>query len=541
MDGRHSADERRRSRPVGVTPLVLGAGVIAFVLAVGLVIRWQTGGEDATASATCDETVSVAASPAIADAVTGVVESSNEGCGEYDISSRAAADVAKSITAGEDIPDVWIPDSTVDVDRVASEAETPPVVLESSIAASPVVVASAQSTKARWTDVLAGDAFVLGDPATSVPAVFTLVTSQAEAEAAGVSESAIRQSLVSLAQFGSRGSKASGPKRVKQIVSKGGTTVTSEQQAIAAGVAGSDGSDVYVPESGTLALDYPLVLSAPEDRRKTRSPGVDALAKILTSKAAGAMLAKAGFRAPDGKPLKRGVGDVKTRSAPSASDVSALVGAWKLLSRPSRTLAVIDVSGSMEYAAGDSSRMALAIEAAQQGQELFPDDSSLGLWAFSVELGKKGEDHLALVPIRPLGAEVGDSTQRAVVQEAVSGLIDRTGGGTGLYDSVLAAYRHAQKGYDPDAVNSVIVLTDGENEDPDSMSLNELLDTLESEANPKKPVVIITIGITEDADESALEAIAHVTGGTSHIALEPEDISNVFVEALASRGALPAS
>lgn len=216
-----------------------------------------------------------------------------------------------------------------------------------------------------------------------------------------------------------------------------------------------------------------------------------------------------------------------------------MVGAWQLLSRPSRTLAVIDVSGSMQYAAGDSSRMGLAVEAAQEGQQLFPDDSALGLWAFSVELGKNGKDYLPLVPIRPLGQEVDGTTQRALVQKATASLVERTGGGTGLYDSVLAAYREVQKGYDPDAVNSVIVLTDGENEDPDSMSLNDLLDTLESEANPDKPVVIIAIGITEDADESALEAMAHVTGGNSYVALEPDDISNVFVQALASRGSLP--
>ncbi len=540
MEGRHSADERRRSRPVGMAPLVLGAGIVAFVLAVGFVIRWQTAGDDAAASATCNETVSIAASPAIADVVSEVVQSSSEACGEYDISSRPSADVAKAMTSDGDIPDVWIPDSTVEVDQVAGEAQTPPVVLEGSIAASPVVVASSQPTKDRWTEVLAGDAFDLGDPASSVPAVFTLVASQSEAQAAGASESDIRQAMVSVAQFGSHiAGKATGAKRVQRVLSKDGTTVTSEQQALAAGAVKSDDAHVYVPGSGTFALDYPLVLSAPEDRRQARSPGIDALSAILTSKAAGKALAEAGFRPADGEPLDRGVGDVDTASPPSAGEVTAMVGAWQLLSRPSRTLAVIDVSGSMQYAAGDSSRMGLAVEAAQEGQQLFPDDSALGLWAFSVELGKNGKDYLPLVPIRPLGQEVDGTTQRALVQKATASLVERTGGGTGLYDSVLAAYREVQKGYDPDAVNSVIVLTDGENEDPDSMSLNDLLDTLESEANPDKPVVIIAIGITEDADESALEAMAHVTGGNSYVALEPDDISNVFVQALASRGSLP--
>lgn len=539
MEGRHSADDSRRPRRVGVTPVVLGAAVIAFVVAIGLVIRWQSaGGETATASSSCSETVTVAASPSIADVVSDVVGSGEDGCGKYEVSGRTAAEVTDSLTSGKNAPDVWIPDSTVEVDRVAGDAADAPVVLENSIAKSPVVVVSSESPKSTWSEVLTADSFDLGDPMTSTPAVLALIASRAEATAAGASDDEMKQALVSAAQFSSSGKPAA--ERIKKA-SSGGTTVAAEQSLAAGGSEAAKDLDAYVPDSGTLALDYPLVLSASADRREETSKSVTALSTTLTSEQAQKAFVEAGFRSPEGDPGDGGVGKVKTSDVPRTDEVASLISAWTLLARPSRTLAVIDVSGSMQYAAGDSSRMGLAIEAAHAGQKLFPDDSSLGLWAFSVGLGEKGKDYRELVPIRRLGAEVDGTTQRGRIEQAAASLIDRTGGGTGLYDSVLAAYRAVQDGYDPNAVNSVVVLTDGENEDPGSIGLNKLLDTLESEADPDRPIVIIAIGITEDADESALEAIAHVTGGSSHIAIEPDDISNVFIEALASRGATPSS
>ena len=93
-----------------------------------------------------------------------------------------------------------------------------------------------------------------------------------------------------------------------------------------------------------------------------------------------------------------------------------------------------------------------------------------------------------------------------------------------------------QAQYDPKSINSVVILTDGKNEDANSLSLSELLATLQRERDPARPVIVITIGITKDADASALEKIAKATGGQSYIAREPDEIANVFVKALEARG-----
>ena len=73
------------------------------------------------------------------------------------------------------------------------------------------------------------------------------------------------------------------------------------------------------------------------------------------------------------------------------------------------------------------------------------------------------------MPIRELDAEADGRTQREVLAEQLDSIPDRLApGGTGLYDTTLAAVRAARENFDPTAVNSVLVLTDGTDEDDDA-------------------------------------------------------------------------
>lgn len=89
--------------------------------------------------------------------------------------------------------------------------------------------------------------------------------------------------------------------------------------------------------------------------------------------------------------------------------------------------------------------------------------------------------------------------------------------------------------YVPSRVNSVILLTDGKNEDPAGLTLQQLLARIESVKDPAKPVVIITVGMGQDVDTTSLSAVAAVTGGKSYVAQDPQDIRQVFIDALLSR------
>lgn len=179
--------------------------------------------------------------------------------------------------------------------------------------------------------------------------------------------------------------------------------------------------------------------------------------------------------------------------------------------------------------------MGLTSQALETGIRLFPDNAKVGMWAFSINQGGSNQDWLELLPIRGPGEQADGGTQREALVDQARGLSAFVGGGTGLYDTALAAFRKVKDEYEPGYVNSVVLVTDGTNEKPGSMSLTELLDTLEREADPAKPVIIVTLGITEDADATVLQQISSATGGTSRITRSPADIPNIVVDSIRAR------
>ena len=205
---------------------------------------------------------------------------------------------------------------------------------------------------------------------------------------------------------------------------------------------------------------------------------------------------------------------------------------------PIRTLVVEDTSGSMAEKDGDETRAQLTIGASLMGLKLFPNNTEIGGWAFGVNKGGPGQDWKELSPIRRLDAtSASGGTHRDELAAAVrAGLApSELGGGTGLYDTTLAAFKKVQDSYDPSYSNSVIILTDGQNEDPNSITLRQLLSQLKRLEDPARPVLVLTIGISEDADTESLEQIARATGGTSYVAKTANDIQTVFVDAIRAR------
>ncbi|MCW2574514.1 MAG: uncharacterized protein JWR66_544, partial [Modestobacter sp.] len=118
--------------------------------------------------------------------------------------------------------------------------------------------------------------------------------------------------------------------------------------------------------------------------------------------------------------------------------------------------------------------------------------------------------------------------------DSIPGLLQP--GGTGLYDTTLAAVRASRDAYDPKSVSSVVLITDGENEDDTGIQLDALLDTLRGEADPTRPVKVIAIALGPDADLGALQQIADATGGAAYQALDPEDLQGVLFDAIRRRG-----
>jgi Mg-chelatase subunit ChlD len=301
---------------------------------------------------------------------------------------------------------------------------------------------------------------------------------------------------------------------------------------------------VYLPK--TLSLDYPVVqLTHPTDPAAL-TPAVQAFEQQLHTAGARAQFSAAGLRDAAGDPVAgagaaEGVQSSKTIQLPKPTNAQALdmTRVWSAASEDSRLLAVIDVSGSMGDLAGNGqTKIQLVAAAAETAVGFFPQTSDIGLWVFSTHQ-TAATAWAELVPLGPLSAPVGTTPRRQALLAAAAQMPARIGGDTALYDTALAAFEDVRNTYDPSKVNTVVLMTDGQNVNPGGITLNQLISTLQSQVDPTRPVPIITIGIGTDVDVSALQAISAVTGGKTYLVKNPTDIRGVFLDAIIQRQCRP--
>jgi hypothetical protein len=283
------------------------------------------------------------------------------------------------------------------------------------------------------------------------------------------------------------------------------------------------------PSEGTPAFEFSLVNVATDP---VRDQAVEQLRAYLMTPTAAKIFAQYGIRStavPVTMPTPQGsVGEVKIGPTPDAETVTAATNVWQSATTDFSILSVFDVSGSMKEKVGDTTRVAITQEAAGIALAALPKTTKLGLWIFSIDKGGPGQDWRELAPI----GRLDDDSHRAVVATAASTLAKNVGGGTGLYDTIWAAYQRVKKQYDPNRVNAVVILTDGRNEDPNGISLEQLKANLRAASDPTKPIAITTIGIGPDVDPKALSQISKMTYSDFYAAPSPADMTTVLARAL---------
>jgi secreted protein with Ig-like and vWFA domain len=94
-----------------------------------------------------------------------------------------------------------------------------------------------------------------------------------------------------------------------------------------------------------------------------------------------------------------------------------------------------------------------------------------------------------------------------------------------------------QAGWDPGAVNSVVLLTDGRNDDANGITLEQLVATLKTLHDPRYPIQVVAIGFGEEVSRDELETITATTGGGAFIAYQASEILPIFLQALSVRPA----
>ncbi|TWP38625.1 VWA domain-containing protein [Leekyejoonella antrihumi] len=241
-----------------------------------------------------------------------------------------------------------------------------------------------------------------------------------------------------------------------------------------------------------------------------------------------------------GSPLRTAVALART---PDGKASVATLWTWHNLAKDARMLVLVDVSGSMSDQM-DPNRPGTSRIDVLRGLELgalstMPRSTEIGAWAFSTNLRGPGKDWKPLSKgIHPVGPPGRSNTFRQALVGAVGEMpkLVARNGDTALYDSVWAAYAEVSRTYDPAFVDSVVVLTDGKNEDPNGgLDLSQLLTRLKTAYNPQKPVKIVTISIGDGTDPAALQQIATTTNGLSYRPRSADQITSVFIDAFLHR------
>lgn len=514
----------------------------------------------------------IAAVPAIAPAIREITKRDvDAGCADIRVLSMTAGEAASMIAAGgPDQPALWIPDSALWPQRAnqlaaSSGVETPSVRPGQTLVTSPLVVVTARAHAGRlgwpdrpvsWRELVSGSvtglSTTIGDPLSTTEGLTTLTAvrgllggSGADPAVAGAMLQVGRDAVPSI---------GSAYERLGATADALAFTAT-EQSVVAHNRDGVQPPVVAVyPRDGTVALEYPLVRVVAPGEPPPVAAVTGIVEQALRRPDATATLLAAGFRGPDGKldrAFDAGLGVSAVLPAqlppPSAEQATEVLRTWNAITLDSRMLVVIDVSGSMDGAAGNGqSRIELARDAGLAALGLFPDSTSMGLWAFStarsISNGARGtpaEDWIELVPLGPLSQRLGNRSRRDAIVAAARTLPNRTGGGTALNDTVLAAFREVRASYEPGKVNSVVLMTDGRNEGPDSIDTATLIKTMREEIDPATPVSIIAIGLGPDVDFDALRELTAATEGKAYLARDPADMRQVFLDALIQRQCRP--
>lgn len=583
--GRHSLPDQYGAggsdpRPRARRRTVALATVLVLTVAGGTAAAVRSGLLSFGSSCQDDPVrLKLAASPDLAPALTAAAQrardddlTSDGRCVAVEVTARDAYKVTDTLLAGDKTDvQVWVPDSDLWVQRLRVASEAPEVSPVGEVASTPVGVAMVPTAAKSlgWPKKtydlieLAGaaqrdDSLKLGaaDPARSATGLLALTrlnTAAAAAEGGDTQAAAMMKTLsqrtsdsdgqvLDTLPRNSSGTEQGNPKRNQALI-------LTEQAAFGYNSSADSGGslDFFYPEDGSPRLDYPYTL-VDQGLTTDQSRAAIRFMTYLRQPEQLRLLERHGFRTSDDevpKELVAGAGGSAAQpyAEPAAKPASQValqeaLGMWTITVQSARITTVVDASSSMsETVPGtDRSRMDVTKTSLLQALATFTPEDEIGLWDFSTKLdGDK--DYRVLVPTERLGDRAGTGTQRDRLAAAFSSLTPVPNGATGLYDTTLAAYKAATSSYVKGKFNALVVLTDGVNQDPGSISRADLIIRLEKLTDPERRVPLIMIAVGPDADREEARQIAKATGGSGQEVSDPSQIHSVILKAIVAAGA----
>lgn len=265
------------------------------------------------------------------------------------------------------------------------------------------------------------------------------------------------------------------------------------------------------PAEGTLWADHPLALlelgAQGNERATTENQRLTfrAFAAFLTEGEAQTALLEAGYRPADLSIPLDGAGSPfantdtvdwrqpqTTLQMPSPAVIDVVTNFWYFTKRPTNVYLVVDTSGSM-----DGQKIVRTREALRSFvDQIKGDRDRVGLIEFAS--GAK-----SFLPLRVMDdAARADMLQTIDRMEAI--------GGTALIDAVYSAVVDLQAQNDTEAINAIVVMTDGQ-ENESYYGMADLQTLVRSRTSPQ--LVIFTIAFGSDADERTMRDMAELGNG----------------------------
>lgn len=555
---RHAPPAPRR---FATTPRVLAAAAsLALLVVLGTAVSRIALGSDETTSACGQEPAQlrIAAAPAIAPVVAAL--------GHDRLGGSAAPDcvdvVVQAVDPQAEIqsladgtarpPDVWIPDSTLWIDRAGVE-RVAKATNAASVASSPLVIAvpSREADRLRGTTVrptvadLAtttahghGFSIELSDQKLSPARVGTIL---ALTEATRGRPDA-RASLTALLRSASVSTDPADQRLTSLSPTAAVGVPASERDVWAARHDGASARPVAI-YTGGVSFDFPYAVLTTDPATMKRA---QRLFDRLTSAPGQSLLTASGLRDLNGKggpvlTADRGV-DGSTKITPVPLSPPSLTQAEKVLAtatQDARLLAVMDISGSMAWGVGGRdapgpSRLAIATQAAATGLGLYPPSTEVGFWVFSKDIAG-GRDYREVAPVTRLDAPGAHSA----LTRALTHAAPMTGGDTALYATTLAAVQQMGRHWQPGRVNAVVLLSDGKDTDTGGPTLTQVVAALQAQRRSATPVPVITIAFGPQGDAASLAAISRASGGATYRASTADQIRQIFLDAVGQRACRP--
>lgn len=573
--GQHRSESSKRTVSKGLILAVVALLVIIAAIVGWFALRDHAGDEGARASGACvsgDLTVPVAAAPSIAPTIEKLANDYQDSgpvvrdhCVQIDVRTANAADIVAAAgggSAGETTadgnaadgnamkPSLWVAESSTDVAALRAAAPDAIDGQPNSVAASPVVLATDSETAGRlgdvaWQDLPArqsdgslGLAMPNGGDASATELTLAAAIADAgpdpaaQALTADAVKSPTGRSATDALLNSAPGERTASASDVLASLhdgdaAEGVRAVPTTAHALyeANRKSDADALSAVRPAGPTPVVDYPAVLLQVDEQEGTRnlSAAASNFANFMSQADQQSTLAGAGFLVSGGAentPAPTDGGGVLTGTPPeailpgpaddAAAALASTLGSPATATGASTTI-LLDVSGSMSVTEGDATRLGNVTRILDDRVGALPDSDRVGLWVYSAALSGS-TPYVVAVPTGVLTDDVGGTQRRQAIVNSLDGATPRTA--THTYRSLQAAYASAVEGYTEGGKNSVLLITDGPNDDQGFKGTQSLLDAIARAGDPARPVAIDVVAIGPNDDIDSLREVADATGGT---------------------------